>query len=102
MLSLFESIIIYAGTLNGYDMKMFSLSKVKCYYETGVKSAFGERLIEFGYPIDAIRRIEKEHLCFISSNFEESLQYCKNNFLWICDGLDNYEQRLLQKFISKS
>lgn len=37
------------------------LSNIKRYYETGVKSSFGEQLVEFGYPIDAIRRIEKEH-----------------------------------------
>ncbi len=102
MLSLFESIIIHAGTLRGYDMEMFSLSKVKRYYETGVKSSFGEQLVEFGYPIDAIRRIEKEHTDLLYFNFEESLEYCKKNLQRLCVGLDSYEQKLLKKFISKS
>ena len=101
MLSLFESIIIHAGTLRGYDMEMFSLSKVKRYYETGVKSSFGEQLVEFGYPIDAIRRIEKAHPYLLFFNFEESLEYCKNNIARVCEGLDTYEQKLLKKFISK-
>ena len=101
MLSLFESIIIYAGSLRGYDMDMFSLSKVKRYYETGVKSSFGEQLVEFGYPIDAIRRIEKVHPYLLFFNFEESLEYCKNNIARVCEGLDIYEQKLLKKFLSK-
>jgi hypothetical protein len=101
MLSLFESIIIHAGTLRGYDMDMFSLSKVKRYYETGVKSSFGEQLVEFGYPIDAIRRIEKEHPYLIYLSFEDSLEYCKKNLQRLCEGLDNYEQKLLKKFLSK-
>ncbi len=102
MLSLFESIIIHTGALSGYDMEMFSLSKVKRYYETGVKSSFGEQLVEFGYPIDAIRRIEKEHTALLYFNFEESLEYCKKNLQRLCVGLDSYEQKLLKKFISKS
>ena len=101
MLSLFESIIIYAGSLRGYDMDMFSLSKVKRYYETGVKSSFGEQLVEFGYPIDAIRRIEKVHPYLLFFNFEESLEYCKNNIARVCEDLDIYEQKLLKKFLSK-
>ena len=100
MLSLFESIIIHAGTLRGYDMEMFSLSKVKRYYETGVKSSFGEQLVEFGYPIDAIRRIEREHPYLLYFNFEESLEYCKKNLQGLCVGLDTYEQKLLKKFLS--
>ena len=101
MLSLFESIIIHAGSLRGYDMDMFSLSKVKRYYETGVKSSFGEQLVEFGYPIDAIRRIEKVHPYLLFFNFEESLEYCKKNIARVCEGLDTYEQKLLKKFLSK-
>lgn len=101
MLSLFESIIIYAGSIRGYDMDMFSLSKVKRYYETGVKSSFGEQLVEFGYPIDAIRRIEKVHPYLLFFNFEESLEYCKNNIARVCEDLDIYEQKLLKKFLSK-
>lgn len=100
MLSLFESIIIYAGILKGYDMDMFSLSNIKRYYETGVKSSFGEQLVEFGYPIDAIRRIEKEHPYLLSLGFEDSLEYCKKYLRRLCEGLDNYEKKLLQNFIS--
>ena len=100
LLSLFESIMVYAGFIKGYDMDTFSLSKVKRYYETGVKSSFGEQLVEFGYPIDAIRRIEKEHPYLLHFDFEDSLEYCKNNLPKLCEGLDNYEEKLLKKFIS--
>lgn len=99
MLSLFESIIVYAATLRGYDMEMFSLSKVNRYYETGVKSSFGEQLVEFGYPIDAIRRIEKEHPRLLYLDFQNSLVYCQNNFQQLTQGLDKYEKKLLNRFM---
>jgi hypothetical protein len=100
LLSLFESIMVYAGFIKGYDMDTFSLSKVKRYYETGVKSSFGEQLVEYGYPIDAIRRIEKEHPYLLHFDFEDSLEYCKSHLPKLCEGLDNYEEKLLKKFIS--
>ncbi len=100
MLTLFESIIVYAGYLKGYDMDMFSLSKIKRYYETGVKSSFGEQLAEFGYPIDAIRRIEREHQTLLNLDFVQSMEYCQNNLHKLYDGLDSYEQKLLKKFMS--
>lgn len=99
MLSLFESIIVHAATLRGYDMETFSLSKVNRYYETGVKSSFGEQLTEFGYPIDAIRRIEKEHPRLLYLDFQNSLIYCQNNFQQLTQLLDNYEKKLLNRFM---
>lgn len=101
MLSLFESIIVFAATLKGYDMSMFSLSKVKRYYETGVKSAFGEQLIEFGYPIDAIRRIENKYEFIMYLTFEKTVDFIRSNIQEVLKLLDSYEQSLLRKFLSK-
>lgn len=101
MLSLFESIIVFAATHKGYDMSMFSLSKVKRYYETGVKSAFGEQLIEFGYPIDAIRRIENKYEFIMDISFEEAMDFIGSNVQEVMKLLDSYEQSLLKKFLSK-
>lgn len=101
MLSLFESIIVFAATLKGYDMSMFSLSKVKRYYETGVKSAFGEQLIEFGYPIDAIRRIENKYEFIMYLTFEKTIDFIRGNIQEVLKLLDSYEQSLLRKFLSK-
>ena len=69
-------------------------------YNAVFKSSFGEQLVEFGYPIDAIRRIEKEHPYLLHFDFEDSLEYCKNHLTKLCEGLDNYEEKLLKKFIS--
>ena len=101
MLSLFESIIVFAANLKGYDMSMFSLSKVKRYYETGVKSAFGEQLIEFGYPIDAIRRIENKYEFIMYLTFEKTVDFIRSNIQEVLKLLDSYEQSLLRKFLSK-
>lgn len=39
-------------------MSGFSLSKASRFYETGVRSSFGEELVESGFPSDAVRLIE--------------------------------------------
>lgn len=57
MLALFETIFLYASSIKGRELKNFSLSKVTRFFETGVKSYFGEQLVEFGFPVDAIKRI---------------------------------------------
>lgn len=48
LLALFESIFVYAASLRKIPLNAFSLSKVVRFYETGVKSYFGEQLVEFG------------------------------------------------------
>ena len=101
ILSLFESIICFVATIKGYDMSMFSLSKVKRYYETGVKSTFGEQLVEFGYPIDAIRRIENKYEIIMYFTYEKAVEYIKDNIQGVFNLLDPYEQGLLKKFLSK-
>ncbi len=97
ILSLFESIICFVATIKGYDMSMFSLSKVKRYYETGVKSAFGEQLVEFGYPIDAIRRIENKYEIIMYFTYEKAVAFIRDNIQGVFNLLDSYEQGLLKK-----
>ena len=94
ILSLFESIVIYVAGQKGYRIENFSLSRVRRYYETGVKSLLGEALIEYGFPTDAIRRIEEKHGRLISLSVAEAKSYCSRRLNEILLLLDTYERGL--------
>ena len=76
---------------------MFSLSRVRRYYETGVKSLLGEALIEYGFPTDAIRRIEEKHGKIKSMTATDAKDYCRIHFREIESLLDAYERSLFIK-----
>lgn len=97
VLSLFESIIIYVAEQKGDDVSLFSLSRVRRYYETGVKSSLGEALIEYGFPTDAIRRIEEKHWVICGMDLSGSKDYCMKNIGSISILLDAYERQLFEK-----
>lgn len=97
ILSLFESIITFVAQQKGVNMETFSLARVRRYYETGVKSMLGEALIEFGFPTDAIRRIEENHTRIKSMTVQEAKNYCREHFREIFALLDAYEEKLFVK-----
>ena len=97
ILSLFESIFSYVAEQKGDDTSTFSLSHVRRYYETGVKSMLGEALIEYGFPTDAIRRIEENHRKLSDYSLADAKQYCRENYSAIRSLLDQYEIRLFTK-----
>ena len=97
ILSLFESIITYVADQKGDDVSLFSLSRVRRYYETGVKSSLGEALIEYGFPTDAIRRIEEKHGAISRMDLNNSKDYCIKNMDSISVLLDAYEKQLFAK-----
>ena len=94
ILSLFESIIVFVANEKGINADTFSLSRVRRYYETGVKSLLGEALIEYGFPTDAIRRIEEKHERIKSMTVTEAKNYCRTHFREIQLLLDSYERNL--------
>lgn len=96
ILSLFESILTYAGERNGVDMESFSLSKVKRYYETGVRSPIGEALIEYGFPLAAIRRIEARFR-LTSMTSSEAKVFFREHLQEVNILLDAYERKLFIK-----
>lgn len=96
ILSLFESILVYVGERNGVDMSTFSLSRVKRYYETGVRSALGEALIEYGFPLGAVRRLE-EKFSLSTMNTTTAKVYCRLHLKEIDQQLDVYERKLFRK-----
>lgn len=97
ILSLFESILVYVAKEKNVDTESFSLARVRRYYETGVKSLHGEALIEYGFPNDAIRRIEEKHSKIISMPPLEAKSYCRKHFREIQSVLDAYEINLFVK-----
>lgn len=97
MLALFESIFLYASLLKGIKLNNFSLSKVTRFFETGVKSYFGEQLVEFGFPVDAIKRIEDNNEDLVSMNAEKSKKYISEHLLAIREILDEYEKELFNR-----
>lgn len=72
-------------------------SKVSRFYETGVKSYIGEQLIEFGFPVDAIKRIEDNNLRLLSMHASASQKYILEHLEDIKQLLDSYERGLLDK-----
>lgn len=99
ILALFESIFLCVCDMQNIDIEGFSLSKVIRFYETGVKSYFGEQLIEFGFPVDAIRRIENKHFQLLRYGKSETEKYVLSNLPKIEEVLDDYEGELLFKAI---
>lgn len=97
IISLFESIFKYVADKNGEDTSLFSLSHVRRFYETGVKTVLGEALIEYGFPTDAVRRIEESHKKLFDCTLDEAKQYCRDNYYAIRALLDSYENQLFIK-----
>lgn len=97
ILALFETIFSYASLLRRKTLDNFSLSNVSRFYETGVKSYIGEQLIEFGFPVDAIKRIEDNNLRLLSMDASASQKYILEHLEDIKQLLDSYERGLLDK-----
>lgn len=94
ILSLFESIIVFVAQEKNIVTDTFSLSKVRRYYETGVKTLLGEALIEYGFPTDAIRRIEEKHTQLKNMSVADAKNYCRTHFHEIQSLMDSYESAL--------
>lgn len=99
LLCLFESIYQQAGRLKGYNMDEFNLSSIIRFFELGVTTALGIFLVEFGYPIDAIRAIEKKFPLLGDMDLQQSKEFLRNNFLLLRRFLDGYETSLLSAAI---
>lgn len=97
IISFFESIYIFVSLQKGDDPSGFSLSHVCRYYETGVKSSLGESLAEYGFPTDAIRRLEEKHTELLHLGLPEAKQYCRKHYDSIKSQFDDYENKLFVK-----
>lgn len=98
ILSLFESVAQFVAEERGDTLNNFSLSSVRRFFETGVKSPLGEFLIEYGFPTDAIRRIEEKHSSLIELSLLKAKEFCEVHYdSEIKQLLDDYEDRLFIK-----
>lgn len=98
ILSLFESVASYVAQKKGISTDDFSLSKIRRYYETGVKTPLGEALIEYGFPLDAIRRIEDRHSELKNLSISEAKLFCREHYRSSIQFLlDKYENALFIK-----
>ena len=101
ILSLFESIAQFILEQKEDYFDDFSLSNVRRYYETGVKSAIGEALSEYGFPTDAIRRIEDRHIKLSYFTLSKSKEYCLTHYENDIENLlDKYENQLFIKALN--
>lgn len=97
LLSLFEIIFLHASSIRGRKIENFTLSRVMRFYETGVKSYFGEQLVEFGFPVDAIKKIEDDNVELLTMDAADSKRYIRGHLLKIKKVLDEYESILMEK-----
>ncbi len=98
-LSLFESIFAYVAELKEYSTAELGLSKVISYFETGVKSPFGSSLMEYGFPVDTVRKIELKFSDLIRMDAMEGKEYYRRNESEINELLDDYEKQLIDEAI---
>ena len=96
ILSLFEALLSQAAEIKGYNRENLSLSKVIRFFETGVKSVFGEELVSFGFPTGTVRRIEEAHSDFLNFDLDSSKKYYFLHKKEIQSLLDKYEDRLIK------
>lgn len=101
LLCLFESIFSYAATIKGYDMTDFNLSPVIRFFELGITTEFGLSLVEYGFPVDTIRDLEKKFSQLASLSTLEAIQYLrkKENHPKVVALLDEYELILFRNAI---
>ena len=101
LLCLFEAIFSYAATLKGYDMTEFNLSPIIRFFELGITTEFGLSLVEFGFPVDTIRELEKKFSQLTSLSTLDAIQYLrrKENRDKVLSLLDSYELVLFRKAI---
>ena len=91
LISLFDSIYSFVAEIHGKDCNDFSLSSVSRYYETGVKSPLGEYLVEFGYPTDTIRAIERKIPGLMNIPKSKARVFCRGYSNEIENLVDDYE-----------
>ena len=96
LLCLFEAIFSHAGTLKGHDMSDFNMSPIIRFFELGIITEFGLSLVEYGFPVDTIRSLEKAFPSLNSMTKLESIKYLRENSAKTLAILDAYELSLFK------
>ena len=101
LLCLFEALYACAASKKGYDTSDFNLSAIIRFYELGVTTEFGLSLVEFGFPIDTIKAIERNFSQLSSLSTKEAIAYLRkeNNSKKVLSILDSFELSLFRNAI---
>lgn len=93
LLCLFESLFIRAGELHHLDMSEFNMSIIIRFYELGITTELGLFLVEYGFPIDTIRELERKFQGALSLPAKEAASRLMQDSR-LLETIDNYEYEL--------
>ncbi|MGI6163452.1 MAG: DEAD/DEAH box helicase [Bacillota bacterium] len=99
LLCLFEAIYQQAGVIRGYDMSDFNMSAIIRYFELGITTEFGLSLVEYGFPVDTIRLLEKKFERLASYSSIESIRYLRERSDDVLAILDEFEIELFRRAV---
>ena len=72
------------------------MSSIIRFFELGVRTYFGVYLVEFGFPVDAIRDIEQILVELSEMDLNESIIFVRANSQRLNRVLDNYEKVVME------
>lgn len=99
LLCMFESLFQQAGVLLGYNMDDFNMSTIIRFFELGITTELGLFLVEYGFPTDTIRMLEKKYPSIGGMGTKEAASFLGQNPRFIQTIMDLYEQELYKKAI---
>lgn len=99
LLCLFETLYQQAGRLLGYNMDEFDLSGIIRFFELGITTELGLFLVEFGFPIDTIRKLEKKLPAIAKMDAKEAVIYLRRNQKVVIYIMDAYELELFSRAV---
>lgn len=100
-LSVFESLLKYVCSLptKNIDTNRMALNSIIRFYELGVKTQFGALLAEYGFPITAIKNLEKDAISIMEKDIENILNNYSQYKSTLYKYLDNFETNLLDGIV---
>lgn len=97
LLCLFESLFQQAGRLLGYNLDDFNMSSIIRFVELGITTELGLFLVEFGFPADTIRDLERKVPAIGRLEALEAVAYLERNPRIINSIMDAYERELFTR-----
>lgn len=99
LLCLFESLYRQAGIMKGYQLDDFDMSVVIRYFELGIKTELGMFLVEFGFPLDTVRSMEKYYRDIEKLDAHEAAAYIERSLEKGNRIFDSYEKQLFSRAV---
>lgn len=97
LLCLFESLFQQAGRLLGYNLDDFNMSSIIRFFELGITTELGLFLVEFGFPADTIRDLERKVPAIGRLEALEAVAFLERNPRIINSIMDAYERELFNR-----